>query len=67
MIAAPIGAPISDRFGRRKTMFVGAVIVIIGMVVAVTSNTVAQVSSVNLRSVLTASSPCLARSSVPEW
>ena len=44
MIAAPIGAPISDRFGRRKTMFVGAVVVILGMVVAVTSKTYGQVS-----------------------
>ena len=43
MVAAPIGAPLSDRYGRRKTMFVGAIVVIIGMVIAVTSKAYAQV------------------------
>ncbi|ORY33140.1 putative MFS lactose permease [Naematelia encephala] len=41
-IAPPFAAVISDRYGRRIVMFVGAVIVIVGMLLTSTANTVAQ-------------------------
>ena len=44
MVAAPFAAIISDRYGRRKGMFVGALVIIIGSVIATTSKHVAQVS-----------------------
>jgi MFS family permease len=44
MVAAPFAAIISDRFGRRKGMFAGAAVIIIGAVIATTSKHIAQVS-----------------------
>lgn len=44
MVAAPFAAVISDRYGRRKGMFTGALIIIIGSVIATTAKHVAQVS-----------------------
>ena len=44
MVAAPFAAVISDRFGRRKGMFGGAVVIIAGAVIATTSKHVAQIS-----------------------
>jgi MFS family permease len=43
MVAAPFAAIISDRFGRRKGMFAGAAVIIIGAVIATTSKHIAQV------------------------
>ncbi|ORY28829.1 lactose permease [Naematelia encephala] len=42
MVGAPFAAVLSDRFGRRKAMFSGGVVIILGMVIASTSKTVAQ-------------------------
>lgn len=42
MIGAPFAAILSDRFGRRKGMFSGAVVIITGMLIAATAKTVAQ-------------------------
>ncbi|KAI2609894.1 general substrate transporter [Hypoxylon fragiforme] len=42
MVGAPFAAILSDKFGRRKAMFWGAVIIIIGMIIVSTSFTVAQ-------------------------
>jgi len=43
MVAAPFAAIISDRFGRRKGMFAGAAVIIIGAVIATTSKHIAQI------------------------
>ncbi len=37
MVGAPFAAVLSDRYGRRKAMFVGAVVIIVGMVIAATA------------------------------
>ncbi|WWC85604.1 uncharacterized protein L201_000468 [Kwoniella dendrophila CBS 6074] len=42
MVGAPFAAVISDKFGRRKAMFAGSCVIIIGMVIAATSKQVAQ-------------------------
>ncbi|GMK54150.1 hypothetical protein CspeluHIS016_0107360 [Cutaneotrichosporon spelunceum] len=42
MVGAPFAATISDRLGRRKAMFIGAWIIIIGMVLTSTSHHVEQ-------------------------
>lgn len=42
MVGAPGAAVLADRYGRRKGMFVGAIVIILGMVIAATSKTVAQ-------------------------
>jgi MFS family permease len=42
MVAAPFAAILSDRFGRRKAMFLGAIVIIVGAVIVATSSTVAQ-------------------------
>jgi sugar porter (SP) family MFS transporter len=42
MVGAPVAATISDRFGRRKSMFSGGAVIILGMIVISTSNTYAQ-------------------------
>jgi MFS family permease len=42
MVAAPFAAILSDKFGRRKAMFTGAIVIIVGAVVVSTSSTVAQ-------------------------
>ncbi|KAJ5620469.1 hypothetical protein N7510_004453 [Penicillium lagena] len=42
MVATPFSAVISDRFGRRKCMFVGGWIIIIGSIIAATTTTYAQ-------------------------
>ena len=44
MVGAPIAAVLSDRYGRRKGMFCGAVVILIGMAIAASSSTIAQVS-----------------------
>lgn len=44
IITAPVAAVISDRFGRRIAMATGGVVIIVGSVVACTSNTVAQIT-----------------------
>ncbi|KAL4805401.1 general substrate transporter [Aspergillus unguis] len=41
MVATPISAVISDRFGRRKCMFCGAVVIIVGSIVIATAMTLA--------------------------
>ncbi|KAL4799512.1 general substrate transporter [Aspergillus venezuelensis] len=41
MVATPISAVISDKFGRRKCMFCGGWIIIIGSVIIATANTLA--------------------------
>lgn len=40
--ANPFGAALSDRYGRRPAMFVGAAIIIVGMLIISTSSTVVQ-------------------------
>ncbi|KAL2127146.1 hypothetical protein VTI74DRAFT_11254 [Chaetomium olivicolor] len=42
MIGAPFAAVLSDRFGRRKGMFVGAIVINIGMIIISTSHHLAQ-------------------------
>jgi MFS family permease len=42
MVGAPFAAVISDRYGRRKGMFAGAVVIIIGMVIVSSASTIAQ-------------------------
>lgn len=42
MCGAPFAAVLSDRYGRRKGMFAGAVVIILGMVVCVSGKTVGQ-------------------------
>ncbi|KAL2271383.1 hypothetical protein VTJ83DRAFT_754 [Remersonia thermophila] len=42
MVGAPVAATISDKFGRRKSMFSGGGVIILGMIVISTSNTYAQ-------------------------
>lgn len=42
MVAAPVSAILSDKLGRRRCMFVGGWIIIIGSVIISTSNTLAQ-------------------------
>ena len=41
-MGAPGAAVFSDRYGRRKTMFVGAILIILGMVIAATGSTIGQ-------------------------
>ncbi|KAL2865911.1 putative MFS lactose permease [Aspergillus lucknowensis] len=42
MVATPISAVISDNFGRRKCMFAGGWVIIIGSIIIASSNTLAQ-------------------------
>lgn len=42
MVAAPFAAILSDRFGRRKAMFLGAIVIIVGAIIVSTSSHVAQ-------------------------
>jgi MFS family permease len=42
MVGAPFAAVISDRFGRKKGMFTGAIVIIVGMIVISSSMTVPQ-------------------------
>ncbi|KAI0477863.1 lactose permease [Xylariaceae sp. FL0804] len=42
MVGAPVGAIISDKWGRKLAMFAGAVVIILGMIIVATSDTVAQ-------------------------
>lgn len=42
MVGAPFAAVLSDRYGRRKGMFAGSVVIIIGMVIAATAKGVPQ-------------------------
>lgn len=42
MVGAPFAAVLSDRYGRRKGMFAGAWVIILGMVVAATGKHVGQ-------------------------
>lgn len=42
MVGAPFAAILSDRYGRRKGMFAGGLTIILGMIIAATSRTVAQ-------------------------
>ncbi|KAK8844527.1 hypothetical protein IAR55_006373 [Kwoniella newhampshirensis] len=42
MIGAPFAAVLSDRFGRRKGMFCGGIVIILGMIIGVTSKHMAQ-------------------------
>lgn len=45
MVSTPFAAVLSDRYGRRRAMFTGAWVIILGMVIQATSKTVPQVSS----------------------
>ncbi|KAK3935843.1 general substrate transporter [Diplogelasinospora grovesii] len=42
MIGAPFAAVLSDRFGRKKGMFCGGIVIILGMIIVATSSTIAQ-------------------------
>ncbi|KAI1387594.1 general substrate transporter [Hypoxylon trugodes] len=42
MVGSPFAAILSDRYGRRAGMFVGAIVIIIGMIIASTAFTIAQ-------------------------
>lgn len=42
MVGAPFAAVLSDRYGRRKGMFAGGVVIITGMIIAATAKSVPQ-------------------------
>lgn len=42
MVGAPFAAIVSDRYGRRKAMFCGSVVIIAGMIIMVTSKHIEQ-------------------------
>ncbi|WWD22920.1 hypothetical protein CI109_107415 [Kwoniella shandongensis] len=42
MVGAPFAAVLSDRFGRRKGMFSGGIVIILGMIICATAKTIAQ-------------------------
>ncbi|KAL1900654.1 hypothetical protein Sste5346_002379 [Sporothrix stenoceras] len=42
MVGSPFAAILSDRYGRRKGMFAGGWVIIVGMIIAATANTLAQ-------------------------
>ncbi|KAK1757738.1 general substrate transporter [Echria macrotheca] len=42
MVGAPFAAVLSDRFGRRKGMFAGGIVIIVGMIIIATSNAIPQ-------------------------
>lgn len=42
MVGAPFAAVMSDRLGRRKCMFGGAIVIILGMIINATAKAVAQ-------------------------
>jgi MFS family permease len=42
MVGAPFAAVLSDRYGRRKAMFSGGMVIILGMIIAVTTKSLAQ-------------------------
>jgi MFS family permease len=42
MVGAPFAAVLSDRFGRKKGMFVGGIVIIVGMIIISTSHALAQ-------------------------
>ena len=42
MVGAPFAAVLSDRFGRRRGMFAGGFVIIIGMIIAATAQGVPQ-------------------------
>ena len=43
MVGAPFAAIIADKFGRRKSMFAGAIVIIVGMIIISTSHSLAQI------------------------
>lgn len=43
IVGAPIAAIVSDKFGRRKSMFTGAVIIVIGSIIGATASHIAQI------------------------
>jgi len=54
MVGAPFAAVLADRYGRRKGMFGGAIVILVGMIIAATAKTIGQVrwnlySSLSLR------------------
>lgn len=44
IVTSPFAAMLSDRFGRRWSMFIGAWVIIVGAVIACSSSTVAQLT-----------------------
>lgn len=42
IVGAPFAAVVSDKLGRRKTMFVGGIIIIIGTIIIASSSTIPQ-------------------------
>jgi MFS family permease len=42
MVGAPFAAVLADRYGRRKGMFIGGFVIIIGMIIISTSDVLAQ-------------------------
>ena len=42
MVGAPFAAILADRYGRRKAMFCGGVVIILGMIIVATSSKLAQ-------------------------
>jgi MFS family permease len=42
MVGAPFAAVLSDNYGRRKAMFIGAIVINIGMVIVSTASVLAQ-------------------------
>ena len=43
MVGAPFAAVLADRYGRRKGMFGGAAVILVGMAITASSSTIAQV------------------------
>ena len=43
MVGAPFAAILSDRLGRRRGMFSGAIVILLGMILAATSKSIGQV------------------------
>lgn len=44
IVASPAAAVISDRLGRRWSMFIGACVIIVGSIIACSASTVAQLT-----------------------
>jgi len=67
MVGAPFAAVLSDRFGRRKGMFAGAVVILVGMILTTTSKTLAQVCVCFADNVIACADIDSPRSSLDEW
>lgn len=70
ILASPFAAVISDRFGRRWSMFIGACVIIVGAIIACSAGTVAQLTVARFIlgagiAVMTVSAPAVSAVSCP--